>query len=79
MTVASPSGDTLRAIRAFILCLLVNSAEPGVPLRGALQPVPEGEPMPFAVGLRDARQAVRVLTMAMVLTVLPRGRHLSRS
>lgn len=38
----------MRAIRAFILRLLVNSAEPGAPLRGDLRPVPEGEPMLFA-------------------------------
>ncbi|GAB4560152.1 MAG: hypothetical protein Kow0047_06600 [Anaerolineae bacterium] len=37
----------MRAIRTFILRLLVNSAEPQA-LGGDLQPLPEGEPMPFA-------------------------------
>jgi len=37
----------LRVIRTFILRLLVNSSEPDA-LRGALQPVPEGEAQSFA-------------------------------
>jgi hypothetical protein len=40
-------GGPLRVIRTFILRLLVNSSEPDV-LRGALQPVPEGEAQSFA-------------------------------
>ncbi|MBC7228115.1 MAG: hypothetical protein H5T61_12955, partial [Thermoflexales bacterium] len=37
----------MRAIRTFILRLLVNSAEPQT-LRGDLRPMPEGEAIPFA-------------------------------
>lgn len=36
----------MRIIQTFILRLLVDPAEPKA-LRGALQPVPEGEPQPF--------------------------------
>jgi len=37
----------VRTVRTFILRLLVDPAEPDA-LRGALQPVPEGEAQPFA-------------------------------
>lgn len=37
----------MRTVRTFILRLLVDPAEPQA-LRGALQPVPEGEARPFA-------------------------------
>lgn len=37
----------MRTLQTFILRLLVDPAEPDA-LRGALQPMPEGEPMPFA-------------------------------
>lgn len=36
----------MRTVQTFILRLLVDPDEPDV-LRGALQPMPEGEPQPF--------------------------------
>jgi hypothetical protein len=36
----------MRTTQTFILRLLIDPAEPGV-LRGALKPMPEGEPHPF--------------------------------
>ncbi|MGC8874749.1 MAG: hypothetical protein ACP5SI_09945 [Chloroflexia bacterium] len=36
----------MRAVRTFILRILVNSAEPRV-LRGDVRPMPEGESRPF--------------------------------
>lgn len=37
----------MRTVQTFILRLLIDPAEPKA-LRGALQPVPEGEAQPFA-------------------------------
>jgi hypothetical protein len=55
-------GGFMRTIRTFILRLLVDSDEPEA-LRGALQPVPEGETQPFA-----GDQALLILLRRMVLS-----------
>ena len=41
-----PPGASVRTTQTFILRLLVDPAKPDV-LRGALKPMPEGEPCPF--------------------------------
>jgi hypothetical protein len=52
----------VRTVRTFILRLLVDPDEPEA-LRGALQPVPEGETQPFV-----GEQALLVLLRRMVLS-----------
>jgi hypothetical protein len=47
----------VRIVQTFILRLLIDPDEPEI-LRGAIQPVPEGEPQPF-VGERELLTLLR--------------------
>jgi hypothetical protein len=51
----------VRTIHTYILRLLVDAAEPDA-LRGALQPVPEGQPQPF-VGEQELLALLRGVSL----------------
>lgn len=60
----------MRTVQTFILRLLVDPAEPDA-LRGALQPVPEGEAQPFADEAALLALLRQYITLAAAISAVP--------